>query len=280
MKSNKFSLGSELALNKPKFAHLLSRRVLMNRCKKFRALLALRPADLSLEEQQLVKRHLVACADCATLARSYAEQDRLIHHAPRVCLTPSQRGQLLSQIQQERRQYKITTKLSIILSSATAIMVLTALGLGVGALITTGQPTPDALPAPQVPVDAETPLTAPETTLTLVWPVEGHITQTYSDNHPALDIAAKEGDPVVAVAAGVVVFVGWDDVYGNNVVIDHGDGLRTFYSKLLDYQVEIGDEVTEGQQIGRVGSTGQATGPHLHFELHQNINPLPLLQGK
>jgi murein DD-endopeptidase MepM/ murein hydrolase activator NlpD len=252
----------------------------MNPCKKFRALLALRPADLSFEEQRQVKTHLTACADCATLAQAYTEQNRLIRSAPRLSLTPSQRSHLLSKIQQKRRQYTMMTKFSIILSMVTAVTIFVAMGLGVGALITTGQPTPEALPAQQVPIDAETLLTTPETTLTLVWPVEGHLTQTYSDKHPALDIAAKEGTPVVAVAAGVVVFVGRDDVYGNNVVIDHGDGLRTFYSKLLDYQVEIGDEVNAGQQIGRVGSTGKSTGPHLHFELRQHINPLPLLDDK
>jgi murein DD-endopeptidase MepM/ murein hydrolase activator NlpD len=252
----------------------------MNPCEKFRVLLALRPTDLKLEEQQLVNSHLAACADCATLAQVYTEQDRLIRNAPRISLTPSQRNHLLSKIQQKRRQYTVMTKLSIILSAATAVAIFVAMGLGVGTLITTGQPTPEALPVQQAPIGAETPVTTPETTLTLVWPIEGRITQTYSDKHPALDIAAKEGTPVVAVAAGVVVFVGWDEVYGNNVIIDHGNGLRTFYSKLLDYQVEIGDEVNTGQQIGKVGSTGQATGPHLHFELRQNINPLPLLPDK
>jgi beta-lactamase regulating signal transducer with metallopeptidase domain len=117
----------------------------------------------------------------------------------------------------------------------------------------------------------------------LLWPVEGEITQPYSASHLALDIAAKSGTPVAAAAAGVVTVAGWDNVhgYGNMVVIDHGGGLSTFYSHLTDYQVEVGNRVTAGQVIGRVGSTGRATGPHLHFEVRQGderINPLALLQ--
>jgi murein DD-endopeptidase MepM/ murein hydrolase activator NlpD len=132
----------------------------------------------------------------------------------------------------------------------------------------------------QLSVDAGILLATPKITPTLIWPVDGHITQGYSDEHPALDIAAKQGTPVIAAAAGVVVVAARDEVYGYYIIIDHGNGLRTLYSKLLDYQVEIGDEVTQGQQIGRVGSTGNSTGPHLHFEVRQQINPLPLLRGK
>jgi murein DD-endopeptidase MepM/ murein hydrolase activator NlpD len=117
--------------------------------------------------------------------------------------------------------------------------------------------------------------------LLLVWPVEGRITQGYSDQHQALDIAAKEGDPVVAVAGGMVVSVGWDDVYGNNVIVDHAGGLQSRYTKLSAYAVEPGELVSQEQVIGSVGSTGTSTGPHLHFELIEHgekINPLPFLK--
>ncbi len=247
----------------------------MNRCKTIRNLLALRPADLSFAEQQQVKMHLVACAECTALAQVYAGQDGLIRNGPRVMLTPSQRGHLLSQIQRERRRYTMMSKSALILSTVTAIVLFVAIGLGVGALVT-NQATPEALPARLV-VEAEISST-PEVTLSLVWPVEGHhIGQGYSETHPALDIAAEEGTTVVAVADGVVIFVGWDELHGHNILIDHGHGWRSFYSKLLDYQVAVGDEVTTGQPIGRVGSTGQSTGPHLHFELRQNVDPWPLL---
>lgn len=116
----------------------------------------------------------------------------------------------------------------------------------------------------------------------LLWPVEGEITQPYSASHQALDLATKSGTPVAAAAAGVVTVAGWDsEGHGNMVVVDHGDGLSTLYSHLMDCQVAVGDSVMAGQIIGRVGSTGQATGPHLHFEVLQGdeqINPLALLQ--
>jgi murein DD-endopeptidase MepM/ murein hydrolase activator NlpD len=113
---------------------------------------------------------------------------------------------------------------------------------------------------------------------TFVWPVEGYITQPYSPEHPAIDIAAEEGTPVVAATAGVVVAAGWDDAgAGNFIVINHGDKTFTRYTHLLDYQVKAGDTVSQGQQIGRVGSTGMATGPHLHFEVTLKIDPQALL---
>ncbi|MFO7740816.1 MAG: hypothetical protein R6X31_00735, partial [Anaerolineae bacterium] len=70
----------------------------MTRCDDIQVLLALRPEDRSVTEQRRVRAHLAACADCATRAEAYAEQDRAIRSAPRVALTPSQRGQLLSTI--------------------------------------------------------------------------------------------------------------------------------------------------------------------------------------
>ena len=115
----------------------------------------------------------------------------------------------------------------------------------------------------------------------LVWPVEGRVTQSYSGEHRALDIGAVEGAPVAAAAGGVVAVARWDDVFGNMVILDHGNGLRTFYSKLSGYHVRVGDEVVVGQSIGRVGSTGASTGPHLHFEVRregERIDPLMLLQ--
>jgi lipoprotein NlpD len=120
------------------------------------------------------------------------------------------------------------------------------------------------------------PTEAPPTTF--AWPVEGYISQFYSSEHPAIDIAAKEGTPIMAAAAGVIVKAGWaDEGPGNCIVIDHGNEMFTRYTHLLDYQVKVGDTVSQGQQIGRVGSTGMATGPHLHFEVILKIDPLTVL---
>ena len=103
------------------------------------------------------------------------------------------------------------------------------------------------------------------------WPTAGQITQGYWDRHRAIDIGAWKGAPALAADSGYVVAAGWDDSgYGRKVVIDHGNGFQTLYAHLQVYYVEVGDSVAKGQQIGEVGSTGNSTGPHLHFEIHQN----------
>jgi murein DD-endopeptidase MepM/ murein hydrolase activator NlpD len=103
------------------------------------------------------------------------------------------------------------------------------------------------------------------------WPTAGQITQGYWEHHRALDIGAWKGAPVLAADSGYVVAAGWDDSgYGRTVVIDHGNGFQTRYAHMQVYYVEVGDSVAKGQQIGEVGSTGNSTGPHLHFEVIQN----------
>ena len=103
------------------------------------------------------------------------------------------------------------------------------------------------------------------------WPAAGQITQGYWDRHRALDVGAWKGAPVLAADSGYVVAAGWDDSgYGRMVVIDHGNGLQTLYAHLQVYYVEVGDSVAKGEQIAEVGSTGNSSGPHLHFEMRQN----------
>jgi murein DD-endopeptidase MepM/ murein hydrolase activator NlpD len=88
--------------------------------------------------------------------------------------------------------------------------------------------------------------------------------------HKGLDIAAPAGSPVKAAAAGKVVFSGWAQGYGNLVTIDHGDGTVTRYGHNGINLVQAGDAVAAGQEVSLVGSTGRATGAHLHFEVERN----------
>jgi murein DD-endopeptidase MepM/ murein hydrolase activator NlpD len=88
-----------------------------------------------------------------------------------------------------------------------------------------------------------------------------------SGSHTGLDFAAPTGTPVRAVADGVVVSAGWDGAYGNKIVVRHADGTTTWYCHLSAYVVR-GGAVKAGQVIGKVGSTGNTTGPHLHLEVH------------
>ena len=103
------------------------------------------------------------------------------------------------------------------------------------------------------------------------WPVIGgnnYISQYFHYGHEALDIAAAYGSPVVAAAAGTVTFAGWGTNGGGfQVWISHGGGMSTTYNHMSAVLVHVGQVVARGQQVGRIGMTGIATGPHVHFEV-------------
>lgn len=115
-----------------------------------------------------------------------------------------------------------------------------------------------------------------------VWPTSGAITQYFSWYHPADDIAASIGTPILAADAGRVITVLYQNHdYGYHVIIDHGNGYRTLYGHMSRIDVTEGQNVGRGQMIGLMGSTGRSTGSHLHFEIYQGggrVNPLGLLK--
>lgn len=101
--------------------------------------------------------------------------------------------------------------------------------------------------------------------------------------HKGIDIASAGvlGKPIVAYMDGVVVQSNYAGGFGNLVVIDHGNGIQTYYAHMVERGVPVGTQVRAGDFIGKVGSTGNSTGPHLHFELHINgqaVDPMPYLQ--
>jgi murein DD-endopeptidase MepM/ murein hydrolase activator NlpD len=94
--------------------------------------------------------------------------------------------------------------------------------------------------------------------------------------HYGTDVAAYSGESVTAFADGTVSFAGYSDSYGNYITIEHSDGWRSLYAHCSILDVKTGESVSAGQQIALVGSTGQATGPHLHFELtHDGVYSNP-----
>lgn len=122
-----------------------------------------------------------------------------------------------------------------------------------------------------------------------VWPVVGNLESGFGarrnpfggssyEFHSGQDIDAQTGDPVVAGARGQVTFVGWQSGYGQLIVIDHGGGLTTRYGHLSHTDIALGQTIERGQFIGRVGSTGRSTGPHLHYEIRINDEPVNPLQ--
>lgn len=120
-------------------------------------------------------------------------------------------------------------------------------------------------------------------------PVDGAInspfgwrTDPWPEFHPGVDLEADYGAPVRAAAAGDVVTAGWDSGYGIKVDIDHGNRYHTWYAHLSRVAVSPGQHVIKGQIIAYVGATGEATGPHLHYQVMldgQAIDPAPYLNG-
>ena len=122
----------------------------------------------------------------------------------------------------------------------------------------------------------------------LCWPLPGHtyISCNFGDDdaygnsgHRGTDIPAPEGTPILAAHSGTVIISGWNNSYGNQVLLDNGAGLSTRYAHMTQTAVTAGATVTAGQVIGYVGNTGDSTGFHLHFEVMQNgvrVNPMSL----
>lgn len=115
-----------------------------------------------------------------------------------------------------------------------------------------------------------------------VWPAAGRITQGFAWYHKGLDIANKDGPPVVAADSGrVIAVLSTKYGYGNHIIIDHGNGFQTLYAHLSSFRVEQGQNVAKGSIVGIMGSTGRSTGTHLHFEIRQNgmaLTPLSFLK--
>ena len=122
-----------------------------------------------------------------------------------------------------------------------------------------------------------------------IWPVSPNIVSPYgirrsynggpvSSFHGGIDLAADEGVPVAASNSGRVAYVGSGPVHGNSVLIDHGDGVFSGYNHLSVVNVQMGQVVTTGDLVGLIGSTGMATGPHLHWEVLVRglaVDPVP-----
>lgn len=123
-----------------------------------------------------------------------------------------------------------------------------------------------------------------KSTGTMIWPISGPITSEFGwrthpifgteKYHSGLDIGGEYGMSVVAADGGVVIYAGWISGYGNAVIIDHGNGVSSLYGHNQSLVVSEGQSVSQGQLIAYCGSTGNSTGPHVHFEVRENGSPV------
>src|SRR6478735_2006490 len=111
-----------------------------------------------------------------------------------------------------------------------------------------------------------------------IWPASGPVTSPFGFRwgrmHEGIDIGATYGSAIHAAASGTIIYCGWESGYGNLTVIDHGGNLATAYGHQSSIVVGCGQQVAQGDVIGYVGSTGHSTGPHLHFEVRVDGNPV------
>jgi murein DD-endopeptidase MepM/ murein hydrolase activator NlpD len=119
----------------------------------------------------------------------------------------------------------------------------------------------------------------PDLSLPLGLPVKGFITQDFvlddsTHYHPGIDIACSEGTPVLATATGEVVMTGFDEIYGNIVVVKHNDSITTLYGHNKEVLVENGEKVLPGSRLALSGNTGKSTAPHVHYEIRVNDEPI------
>ena len=158
------------------------------------------------------------------------------------------------------------------------------LSLGQKLIVPDGYVAPATTPriAPAGPVDTSSPAPSAADSVGsgFLWPTTTrHISQSFRWGHTGIDIDNRSRPPVYAAEAGTVEFAGWLGGYGNLLIINHGSGLATYYAHLDKFYVAKGISVAKGTALGQMGSTGRSTGPHLHFEVRKNgqpVNPLAM----
>lgn len=166
----------------------------------------------------------------------------------------------------------------IVLSSLTSVFIINTTAF-------TQVTDNSQIPQKSIPIAVPTPISNPNPIFSpnLIWPTRGYISQGFRQyRHEGIDIAGAAGTPIVAAAAGNVVKAGWDEWgLGNAIEIRHPNGSVTVYGHNRRLLVSKGQQVKQGQIIAEMGSTGNSTAPHLHFEYYPNgrlaVNPMSFL---
>lgn len=157
---------------------------------------------------------------------------------------------------------------------ASALCATALTGTAANAADTISEPPHDTLlrtPASRVSLHDPSYRSSRTTSDAMAWPVDGEVTSTFGPRdgrmHRGVDIAAPTGTPIRSAQDGTVTLAGWKGGYGQTLEIDHGDGQVTRLAHQSELLVTEGEHVRRGERIGRVGTSGSSTGPHLHFEI-------------
>ena len=208
---------------------------------------------------------------------------------PAVATVPAKNDTVLIErvyvVQKKDTLYRIATNNGMTVEELMQLNNLTSPDLKVGQkLYLSGKPRPEPLPSPTAILTEEELMKRDKIRDDLIMPVEGKVISEYGLRngrpHKGIDLGAKAGTPIYAVLDGTVVYAGIQGSYGNVIVIEHPDFVMTVYAHNEKNLVNVNDVVKQGQQIGTVGSTGNAQGTHLHFEYRlkgKAINPRKVL---
>lgn len=213
-------------------------------------------------------------ADVATetsaVARRTEEQraarDRLVASRDALMAAQREKRATLAAIQGDRAEFVAQVEVLQAQSAALAAKIVAAQAAAAQSAAAQAAPSN---PGEQAP---------PPSTGGFVWPVSGTVTSGFGPRdgrtHEGIDIAVPSGTPVGAAASGTVIQAGWLGGYGILVVIDHGNGVSTAYAHNSGVAVTVGQRVTQGQVIAYAGSTGNSSGPHVHFEVRVGGSPV------
>ncbi|RDI74946.1 Membrane-bound metallopeptidase [Gaiella occulta] len=196
-----------------------------------------------------------------------AARDRLVASRDALMAAQREKRATLAAIQGDRAEFVAQVEVLQAQSAALAAKIVAAQAAAAQAA--------SSSPGEQAP---------PPSTGSFVWPVSGTVTSGFGPRdgrtHEGIDIAVPSGTPVGAAASGTVIQAGWLGGYGILVVIDHGNGVSTAYAHNSGVAVTVGQRVTQGQVIAYAGSTGNSSGPHVHFEVRVGgsaVDPLGYL---
>ena len=265
-------------LNSHGLRDMLTRYDYLERIQSQDTSIAVRVKDLRNQEKQTVDR-VRAARNAIADKKAQLEQSQAALESKQSDLVDAQQKdqQILGQVQQTKDQLEgdignisaqIASQLQAQQQAQAAQAAAQAQAQAQAQSSSTGTAT-----APTGPVQGES-------SAGMIWPVNGPVTSPFCEQrawescHPGIDIGVPSGTPVHAAAAGTVAIAGPESGYGNYTCIDHGGGVSTCYAHQESISVSVGQKVSQGQVIGISDCTGLCFGPHLHFEVRVNGNPV------